>query len=297
MYHKPVLLKESIDGLAIKPDGIYVDTTFGGGGHSRAILEKLTTGRLIAFDQDEEAQNNRIQDRRFQLVNSNFRYMIHFLRYLEAIPVDGILADLGISSHQIDTPERGFSIRHSAPIDLRMSARLKTSAADILNSFDAERLNTMFRIYGELENSRKIANLILSKRSLSPIRTTDDLKSAILPCAPRNRENQFFAQVFQALRIEVNEELESLKELMEQSLSVLKSSGRLAVISYHSLEDRIVKNFIKSGNLEGKIRKDFYGNIESGIRPVTRKAITPNEQELEENPRSRSAKLRIAEKN
>lgn len=296
MYHNPVLLKESIDGLSVKPDGVYIDATFGGGGHARAILEKLRNGKLIAFDQDEEALSNTIHDQRFQLVNRNFRYMIHFLRYLDALPVDGILADLGISSHQIDTPQRGFSTRFEGPIDLRMSQKLKISATEILNTYDEDQLYRIFNIYGELENARKVAFLIINSRKTASIQTTGDLKNVLLTAMPRNKENQFLAQVFQALRIEVNAELETLQDLLEQSLLVLKPEGRLAVISYHSLEDRIVKNFIKSGNVEGVIHKDFYGNIESSIRPVNRKPITPGDDELQSNPRSRSAKLRIAEK-
>lgn len=296
MYHNPVLIQESVDGLSVRPEGIYVDATFGGGGHSRAILDRLSSGRLIAFDQDEEAAANCISDSRFVLINRNFRFMIHFLRYLKALPVDGILADLGISSHQIDTPARGFSTRYEAPIDLRMSQKLKTSAAEIINTYDEEKLSRIFSIYGELENARKIARLLIAERKSRKILTTTDLKQAILTAIPRNRENQFLAQVFQALRIEVNAELEALQELLEQSITVLRPSGRLAVISYHSLEDRIVKNFIRSGNTEGTIKKDFYGNVQAAIRPVNRKAIIPGKGEVEDNPRSRSAKLRIAEK-
>jgi len=296
MYHKPVLLQQCLEGLSVKPGGTYVDATFGGGGHSRAILELLSDGRLIAFDQDEESLANALPDKRFLLITRNFRYMIHYLRYLQALPVDGILADLGISSHQIDTPHRGFSIRYNSPIDLRMSLSLKTTAADILNTYDEERLYNIFSTYGELDNAGKISNLIIARRKNSPIATTEDVKSTLASITPRHKENQFFAQVFQALRIEVNAELESLKDFLEQSVQALKPQGRLAVISYHSLEDRLVKNFIRSGNLDGKIIKDFYGKVESTIKPVNRKAITPEKQEVEDNPRSRSAKLRIAEK-
>ncbi|MCX6272913.1 MAG: 16S rRNA (cytosine(1402)-N(4))-methyltransferase RsmH [Bacteroidetes bacterium] len=296
MYHKPVLLNESIDGLAVDPRGVYVDTTFGGGTHTRTILEKLTEGRLIAFDQDQEALANEVQDPRFRLVNRNYRYLVHFLRYLDAIPVDGILADLGISSHQIDTPSRGFSTRWDTPIDLRMNMKLKTNAGDILNNYPEEKLAWIFASYGELDHPGRLASLITERRSRQKIVTTGDLKETLHPAIPRNRENQFLAQVFQALRIEVNAELESLQELLQQSLKVLKPKGRLAIISYHSLEDRLVKNFMKTGNVEGTVHKDFYGNVVTEIRPVNRKPITPSVKELAENPRSRSAKLRIAEK-
>jgi 16S rRNA (cytosine1402-N4)-methyltransferase len=296
MFHRPVLLNECIEGLSVKPDGIYVDATFGGGGHARAIMEKLSTGRLIAFDQDEEAGVNALHDDRFCLVNSNFRYMIHFLRYLGSLPVDGILADLGVSSHQIDTPARGFSTRFDGPLDLRMNTSLKTTAADILNTYDEDQLYSIFKHYGELNNARKAASLIINRRKTALISTTIDLKAALSPIIPRGKENQFLAQVFQSLRIEVNAELESLQEFLEQSLLALKPGGRMAVISYHSLEDRIVKGFIRSGNLDGTIIKDFYGNITSALKPVNRKVIIPGDEEIRENPRSRSAKLRIAEK-
>ncbi len=296
MYHNPVLLKESIEGLAVRPEGIYIDATFGGGGHTRAILDKLTTGRLIAFDQDEATQSNLIEDERFILINRNFRYLIHFLRYLEAIPVDGILADLGISSYQIDTPSRGFSTRFEGPIDLRMNQKLKISAKEVLNTYETDKLAEVFATYGELENPSRIASLIVEYRKNKEISTTDQLKDAIRQAVPRSRENQFLAQVFQALRIEVNAEMESLQDLLEQSLQVLKPNGRLAVISYHSLEDRMVKNFIRAGNVNGNVSKDFYGNQLTSIKPVNRKPITPSEEELSKNPRSRSAKLRIAER-
>ncbi|HRY33738.1 MAG TPA: 16S rRNA (cytosine(1402)-N(4))-methyltransferase RsmH [Bacteroidales bacterium] len=296
MYHKPALLEESLDALAVRPEGTYVDVTFGGGGHARAIMERLGSGRLIAFDQDEDAVSNTLKDERFFLVNRNFRYMIHFLRYLEAVPVDGILADLGISSHQIDTSERGFSIRFDGPIDLRMNRRLKVSARDILNEWEPSRLARLFAEYGELEQAHRIARAIESARKVKSLETTGDLKSAVMHMVPSHKLNQFLAQVFQALRIQVNNELDALQELLTQSLDVLKPGGRLAVISYHSLEDRMVKNFFRAGNVEGKINKDFYGNVVSGIKALNQKVICPGERESLENPRSRSARLRVGVK-
>ncbi len=296
MYHKPALLEESLDALAVRPEGTYVDVTFGGGGHARAILERLGRGRLIAFDQDEDAGSNTLTDERFCLVNRNFRYMIHFLRYLEALPVDGILADLGISSHQIDTAERGFSIRLDGPVDLRMDRRLKISARDILNEWESSRLAALFAEYGELEQAHRIARAIVASRQEKSLETTGDLKSAVMHLVPSQKQNQFLARIFQALRIQVNNELEALQELLAQSLEVLRPGGRLAVISYHSLEDRLVKNFLRSGNVEGKVNKDFYGNVISGIKPLTQKVISPGERESLENPRSRSARLRVGVK-
>lgn len=296
MYHKPVLLQETIDLLAIKPEGIYVDVTFGGGGHSNVILSKLTTGRLLAFDQDKDALANTINDPRFQLINQNFRYMTNFLRFYKALPVDGILADLGISSHQIDDPQRGFSTRFESELDLRMDQKSGFSAKQVVNTYNAEELKRVFKVYGELDNAYHIGQKIISARVNNEITSTSELKEVLKQYAEKGKENKFFARVFQALRIEVNNEIQILQEFLTQTVQVLKPGGRLVVISYHSLEDRLVKNFMRSGNFEGEIEKDFYGNIISPLRPVTRKPVTPGEEELEENPRSRSAKLRAAER-
>lgn len=296
MYHKPVLLGETIDLLAIKPAGIYVDATFGGGGHSKSILEKITSGRLLAFDQDKDALKNDLKDPRFQLINQNFKFIVNWLRFYKAMPVDGILADLGISSYQIDNPERGFSTRFEGNLDLRMDQAAGNSAANVINTYNAEDLKRVFKEYGELDNAFHIAQKIIAARTAGQITTTTELKEILKNFAERGRENKFFARVFQALRIEVNNEIDILKEFLTQAVQVIKPGGRLVVISYHSLEDRIVKNFMKSGNFEGTVEKDFYGNIIAPFIPVTRKPITPGEAELEENPRSRSAKLRAAER-
>jgi 16S rRNA (cytosine1402-N4)-methyltransferase len=296
MYHNPVLLKESLDGLSIKPNGTYIDVTFGGGGHSREILARLGNGRLLAFDQDEDAIENSISDPRFTLINSNFRYLIHFLRYHGGLPADGIIADLGISSHQIDTANRGFSTRYEGDLDMRMSKDIRQNAADVVNSYSEEKLCQVFWQYGEIDNARRLVSLIAAVRQHSPIRSISEFKEVIAPCTPRHAENKYLAMVFQALRIEVNNELHNLKEMLFQAAGVLAPGGRIAVISYHSLEDRLVKNFLKSGNFEGKLEKDFYGNVKNVFEMVTRKPITPSETELSANPRSRSAKLRIAEK-
>jgi len=289
-------LNECIEGMAIRPDGICVDVTFGGGGHSKKILEKLKGGKLFAFDQDADALKNKLNDERFTLINSNFRYLKNFMQMYGAVPVDAILADLGVSSHQIDDPERGFSTRFEADLDMRMDQRQEVSAKDILNSYELNELRSIFLLYGELKNAGRIASLIVNARTENKISTTEQFKEIIGVCAPRNKEHKFFAQVFQALRIEVNEELESLKEFLQQSLQILKPGGRLVVISYHSLEDRLVKNFIKTGNFEGILAKDFYGVPAQVFRQISRKPIVPNEEELRTNKRSRSAKLRIAEK-
>ncbi len=296
MYHKPVLLEDSINLLALKPEGTYVDVTFGGGGHSREILKQLTTGRLIAFDQDKDALKNDLNDPRFLLINQNFKFMTNFLKFYKAIPVDGILADLGISSHQIDDPQRGFSTRFESDLDLRMDQSTGTPASHILNTGNIDDLRRVFQEYGEFDNAYHISKRIISARETKEITTTSDLKDVLLPLAERGKENKFFARIFQALRIEVNDEIEILKEFLEQSIKVIKPGGRLVVISYHSLEDRLVKNYMKSGNAEGTINKDFYGNILAPYKPVTRKPVTPAENELEENPRSRSGKLRAAER-
>ncbi len=296
MYHNPVLLNECIEGLAINPEGTYVDVTFGGGGHSRAMLEHLTTGKLIGFDQDADAMQNLPQDDRFIFINQNFRYLVNFLRLYKALPVDGILADLGISSHQIDMAERGFSTRFDAELDLRMDRKSGLTARQIVNQYSPDELKKIFVEYGELKHSFRIAQLLISVRDAEEITTTTRLKEILLPLAERGRENKFFAQVFQALRIEVNGELDALKEMLLQTTKVLKPGGRLVVLSYHSLEDRLVKNFVKTGNFEGIEQKDFYGNLLSPFKPLTRKPVVPGEEEIALNGRARSAKLRIAEK-
>ena len=296
MYHNPVLLHEAIEGLAVIPGGIYVDATFGGGGHSRAILEKLDEkGRLIAFDQDPEAAGNVPGDQRLQFLNHNFRYMQNFLRMYGFLPVNGILADLGVSSHQFDQAYRGFSTRFPGPLDMRMNRDSGLSASEIIHTYDEAQLRDVFFLYGELRNAGKIAGMITRKRKSDTIDTTDQLMDTLRDAAPRGRENQFFARVFQALRIEVNKELDALRDLLEQSLEVLKPGGRLVVISYHSLEDRLVKNFMRAGNFEGSIRKDFYGNPQVPFKPAG-KSMAPSAGEISKNPRARSARLRIAEK-
>ena len=296
-YHQPVLLKECLDGLRIKPDGIYVDVTFGGGGHSKAILQQLgPKGKLFAFDQDKDAANNLPADNRLTFIPQNFMYMKNFLRMHEATQVDGILADLGVSSHQFDIADRGFSIRFEAELDMRMNQSSKKTAATVLNEYDENQLKHIFRSYGEIDNAYKLVKLITDARITQPITTTEQLKNIIAPCTPKFKDHQYLAKVFQALRIEVNGEIEVLKEMLKQSLEVLSVGGRLVVMSYHSLEDRLVKNFIKSGNFEGEAIKDFYGNIERPFELITRKPVTPSEEEIERNSRSRSAKLRVAEK-
>jgi 16S rRNA (cytosine1402-N4)-methyltransferase len=295
-YHNPVLLKQCIDGLNIDPEGIYVDVTFGGGGHSREILKHLTTGRLYAFDQDEDAIKNKIDDPRFVLIKQNFRYLKNFLKMYNALPIDGLLADLGVSSHQFDEAERGFSIRFEAKLDMRMDQNSKLTAAEILNTYSEEDLKRIFRLYGEVDNAGYLASIIYHNRKDKAIETVNDLKVMITKCVKRGKENQYYAQVFQALRIEVNKELEVLEELLKQSLEVLKPGGRLVVMSYHSLEDRLVKNFTRTGKLEGEVEKDFFGNQITPFTQITRKPIVPDEKEIESNSRARSAKLRVAEK-
>ena len=298
-YHVPVLLEESVDGLNIQPGGVYMDLTFGGGGPSREILLRMDEkGRLIAFDQDEDALVNIPQDDRFIFVNHNFRYLRNFMRYYGYEAVDGILADLGVSSHEFDEAERGFSFRYDAELDMRMNRRTKLTAATVLNTYDLERLTAVFRNYGEVENARKLAERIVQGRAEKDIRTSEEFYQIILSCIPKMKEKKYLAKVYQALRIEVNGELDALKEMMEQAMEVLKPGGRLVVITYHSLEDRIVKNFLKSGNAEGKVEKDMlYGHIRHNFELVNRKVIVPSEEEIERNPRARSAKLRIARKN
>lgn len=296
MYHQPALLHECIDGLNINPAGVYVDLTFGGGGHSREILSKLgNQGRLIAFDQDEDAMANALNDERFILVNENFRYLKNFLRLHKAFPVDGILADLGISSHQIDTPERGFATRFEGPLDMRMARKQGLTASQMVNTYAGEKLVSVFKLYGEISNARQLAAKITEAR-VNPITTTGELKAAIKSCMPANYENKYMAQVFQAIRIEINDEMGALQAMLKQCADALKPAGRLVIISYHSLEDRLVKNYMKAGNVEGELEKDFYGNLLVPFKSITRKPITPSEEEIAMNPRVRSAKLRIAQK-
>jgi 16S rRNA (cytosine1402-N4)-methyltransferase len=295
-YHESVLLKESIDGLDIKSGGIYVDVTYGGGGHSKEILKRLKKGRLIAFDQDEDALKNAIDDERLTMVNANFRYMKNFLMYHKALPVDGILADLGVSSHQIDNQDRGFSTRFDSELDMRMNTVGNVSAKEIISEYSVEQLSRVLGAYGELNHAGRIANAIVSERKIRKIETSEDLKNAIGKFAERGKENKFYAKVFQALRIEVNDEINALRDFLKQSTDVLKEGGRLVVISYHSLEDRLVKNFMKSGNEDGLVEKDFYGNEKTFYDIITRKPMVPGDDEIEKNTRARSAKLRIAVK-
>ena len=295
-YHNPVLLKECIEGLNINPAGIYVDVTFGGGGHSREILKHLTTGKLYAFDQDDDAVKNKIDDERFVLIKQNFRYLKNFMKMYNALPIDGLLADLGVSSHQFDEAERGFSIRFNAKLDMRMDQNGKQTAADVLNTYSEEELKRIFKLYGEVDNAGYLASIIFHNRKDKHIDTINDLKVMITKCVKKGRENQYYAQVFQALRIEVNKELDVLQELLTQSLEVLKPRGRLVVISYHSLEDRLVKNIMRSGKFEGEVEKDFYGNQLTPFKQITKKPIVPSAEENEINSRARSAKLRVAEK-
>jgi len=295
-YHIPVLLNESIEGLNIKPDGVYVDVTFGGGGHSAAILSKLDTGKLISFDQDADAEKNAFVDPRFLFVRSNFRYFRNFLRYHGYEKVDGILADLGVSSHHFDSPERGFSFRFDADLDMRMNRNAQLTAADVVNTYSTESLTRIFRDYGELKQTNKAVSLIDAYRSENMIETTSDLLKVLEPCTPKFGDNKFMAQVFQALRIEVNKELEVLAQFLTNSERSLNVGGRLVVITYHSLEDRMVKNFIRSGKLEGEADKDIFGNSNTPFDAVNRKVILPSDEEQRRNPRSRSAKMRIGER-
>ena len=296
-YHIPVLLQESIDGLDIKPDGVYVDVTFGGGGHSKEILHRLgPKGHLYSFDQDEDAENNILNDNRFTFVRSNFRYLRNWMRYYGEEQIDGLLADLGVSSHHFDDETRGFSFRFDAPLDMRMNKRSGTTAAEIIKNYDEDQLADVLYLYGELKNARKIASAITKARVGKDIMTTGDLIQAIEKLIPREREKKELAKVFQALRIEVNHEMEALKDMLNGAKEVLCEGGRLSVITYHSLEDRIVKNIMKTGNAEGKLKQDFFGRTEAPFRQINGKVIIPSDQEQEQNPRSRSAKLRIAEK-
>lgn len=292
------MLQECIEGLNIKPDGIYVDVTFGGGGHSREILKHLgPKGRLLAFDQDADAQKNLPKDDRLTFIDQNFRYLKNNCRLQGAIPADGILADLGVSSHQFDQPERGFSIRFDADLDMRMDQGGSLTAKQVVNTYSEEQLHRIFGIYGEIKNAKTLAQTLVTQRLNKPIDTVDELKKAISKLIPKGKENKYLAQVFQALRIEVNQELEALKEFLEQTVDVLKTQGRLVVMSYHSLEDRLVKNFIAKGKFQGEVEKDFFGNQIKPLESITRKAIVASEEEIKLNNRARSAKLRIAVKN
>ncbi|HIA35202.1 MAG TPA: 16S rRNA (cytosine(1402)-N(4))-methyltransferase RsmH [Flavobacteriales bacterium] len=295
-YHVPVLLNESVGGLEVKADGVYVDVTFGGGGHAAEILKRIKTGRLIAFDRDKEAIKNKMTHKRFQLVNQNFIEMKSWLLQNGVGQIDGLIADLGISSHQIDTAERGFSTRYNSDLDMRMDHQTEFTAKDVLNKYSEKDLVKIFRSYGEIINATSLAKALVQVRLDEGIGNVDQFKSVLRRFAKRGKENKFFAQVFQALRIEVNDELSALKELLQQSASVIKKGGRLVVISYHSLEDRLVKRFVESGKFEGEVDKDFYGNPIREFKAITRKPIVPSKEELLRNSRARSAKLRIAEK-
>jgi len=296
MYHKPVLLHKAIEGLNIRPEGIYADLTYGGGGHTAAILKKLGAGRVIAFDQDEDALKNKINDDRLTLIHSNFRFIRNYLRLYKALPLDGILADLGISSYQIDEGKRGFSIRTDAELDMRMNRNMKLTASQVVNNYSEQQLATMFKEYGELPFANQLAAEICALREKELIRTTGQLMNIIRKFGPDNRTSKNGAKVFQALRIEVNDELNALKEVLDQAKELLPTGGRLVIISYHSLEDRLVKNLLKTGNTDGILRKDFFGNPDLCFRQVTRKPIIPDEAEISENPRARSARLRIGER-
>ena len=315
-YHVPVLLKESVNGLHIKPNGIYVDVTFGGGGHSCEILSRLgADGHLFSFDQDADAENNIfedsgdakdcsneqkgkrfVDDSRFTFVRSNFRFLKNWMQYYGIEQIDGLLGDLGVSSHHFDDESRGFSFRFDAPLDMRMNKRAGKTAADIVNEYDEEQLANLFYIYGELKNSRRIASNLTNARRQKPIATTSDFISAVEPLFKREREKKDMAKLFQALRIEVNHEMTALKEMLMAATDVMKPGGRLSIITYHSLEDRIVKNIMKTGNIEGKVEQDFFGHIDSPYKLINNKVIVPSEEEQSQNPRSRSAKLRIAER-
>ena len=296
-YHVPVMLAECIDGLAIKSDGVYVDVTFGGGGHSKEILKHLgPDGRLLAFDQDEDAKANIPNDDRLTFIDQNFRFLKNNCRLHGAIPVDGVLADLGVSSHQFDRPERGFSIRFDADLDMRMDRSSSLTAKEVINSYSEDALHRIFGLYGEIQNAKSLAKAIITARLNAPIVTISELKEAIKKLIPKGKENKYLAQVFQALRIEVNQELEALQDFLLQSADVLAVGGRLVVMSYHSLEDRLVKNFISKGKFRGEVEKDFYGNQMKPFESVSRKAIVASDEEIAQNNRARSAKLRVAVK-
>lgn len=297
-YHKPVMLKECLEGLSINPEGIYVDLTFGGGGHSREILEKLNGGKLFALDQDEDARANAedIKSSSFTFIEANFRFFKRYMKSYGIIQVDGILADLGVSSHQIDVPERGFSTRFDAELDMRMDRNADKSAKSVVNQYSEKELHRLLGMYGEVKNARTLAAAIVSARTNQPIRTVEELKNVLKKFTRKGRENKYYAQVFQAIRIEVNEELKALEEMLEQSAEILKPGGRLVVMSYHSLEDRLVKNFMNKGKTRGEVEKDFYGNLIRSLKPVNKKPMEATIEEIAINNRARSAKLRIAEK-
>ncbi len=297
-YHTPVLLNESVEGMQITKEGTFVDLTFGGGGHSRKILSLLgEKGRLLGFDQDEDAERNALEDARFTFIRSNFRYLKNFLKYYEALPVDAILADLGVSSHHLDDQSRGFSFRFTDGVpDMRMNKKASLTAQHVVNEYSKEKLTEIFRLFGELRNGYKLAEAIVKARQPHPINSIEELIAIVTPLFPRDREKKELTKLFQALRIEVNHELDALQEMLRGALDVLKPGGRLVVITYHSLEDRIVKNFMKSGNVKGEIEKDFFGHIQTPFRSKSSQLILPSAEEIAMNPRSRSAKLRIAEK-
>lgn len=297
VYHVPVLLNECVDGLCIDPDGVYADVTFGGGGHSKAIVSKLgEKGHLYSFDQDADAERNALDDERFTFVRSNFRYLKNWMRYYGVEQLDGLLADLGVSSHHFDDSTRGFSFRFEGKLDMRMNQRAQLTAADVLNNYSDDRLADIFYLYGEIRNARKLASLIVKARMQARIETIEDFMTVIKPLFGREREKKELAKVFQALRIEVNQEMEALKEMLTAAAELIRPGGRLVVLTYHSLEDRMVKNLIKTGNVEGKMEQDFFGNINCPLRAVNNKVIVAGEEEQSRNPRSRSAKLRVAEK-
>jgi len=293
-YHTPVLLAECIEGLDIKPEGIYIDLTYGSGGHSREILNRLSSGKLFAFDQDKDAEANVIDDKRFLFIRNNFRFFKNFLRYYKIDLVDGILADLGVSSHQLDSADRGFSFRYEGILDMRMNSDSEFTAADLINTYTEKQLYRVFADYGEVRNFRKLTSVIMKKRSEVPVIGMRQFLEVISECIPENNKNKYLARIFQALRIEVNKEIEFLKQMLLQTVNVIKDNGRLVVISYHSLEDRLVKNFIRSGKFEGEIEKDMYGNFLVPFAAVNKKVIVPSSMEIQQNSRARSARLRIA---
>lgn len=295
-YHEPVLLQESVDGLNIHAAGKYVDVTYGGGGHTKEIAKKIKTGKVYAFDRDSDAVENKTNDKKVVLIHHDYRYLKNFLRYYDAIPVDGVLADLGVSSHQFDSAERGFSIRTDADLDMRMDKDTNITAKKIVNEYSEEKLQNIFHHYGELHNATKIARAIVEYRQVKDIETTEELKKSLVKCVIQAKAHQFYAQVFQALRIEVNDELGSLKEMLTQCKDVIRVGGRLVIISYHSLEDRLVKNYISKGQFEGEPEKDLYGNYTVPFKAVNKKVIVPTDEEIKRNNRARSAKLRIAER-
>ncbi len=296
-YHVPVLLTASVDGLNVRPDGTYVDVTLGGAGHSREILRRLgPDGRLLGFDQDLDAQSNAPDDARFTFVRSNFRYLANWLRYYDAAPVDGILADLGVSSHHFDDATRGFSFRFDAPLDMRMNVRARQTAADVVNRYGEADLARIFQLYGELKNGRRLAAALVRRRAEKPVETVENLIEVVRPLIGRDREKKDMARVFQALRIEVNHEMDALHELLDAAVRALRPGGRLVVLTYHSLEDRMVKNYVRAGNIDGRVEQDFFGNRLAPFRAVNNRVIIPDEAEQTANPRSRSAKLRIAER-